>query len=160
MVAIARELPKRFWNANAKCWNVPAVNLDAVQKAFPDFEYDAEITAKLDEARSAAAAERAEKEKITADLLERIGDLSAPQADGRVLYAHQREAVMQMIRGQHSILADDMGLAKHGQRSPPRKPFNCRYSSSRRSRPDNGSWKPRWSELQLKFFVGKDTGCA
>lgn len=112
LVEKARELPGRFWNANGKCWEVPLESLDSVQKAFPDFTYDAAISAKLDEARAAAAAEKAEKEKLIAELLARLGDLSAPQADGRVLYAHQREAAVQMVRGQFSILADDMGLGK------------------------------------------------
>lgn len=115
LVAKARELPGRFWNANAKCWNVPAEHIAAVQKAFPDFQYDAAIAAKLDEARAIAATELAEKENAVAELLARLGDLSAPLPDGKTLFAHQRTGIETLVRNQYAILADDMGLGKTKQ---------------------------------------------
>lgn len=109
----------RFEQIGGVHWQAPIELLTDVVAAFPGFARDEEIEHRLrTAAEEAEAAARAAEEKATRErermiaLAAALGKLSAPQPNGRVLYKHQRETIVQLAKWGAGILAHEMGLGK------------------------------------------------
>lgn len=112
-------------------WEAPIEMLAQVSAAFPGFARDERVEAILAEreaaareaARLLAAQEAAERQRMQR-LAAALGKLSEPLKSGRVLYRHQREAIVQMARWGAAILAHDMGLGKTTQAAVLARAYN------------------------------------
>ena len=123
-VGVCRALKQKWfkvsrWDGVKKAWVFPFAALGDVQEAFPEFEFDATVQAKLAEYAAQAAERKAEDEALasatrskTEALIGAVGDLDQPLHSGRMLYKHQQEGVMRILKAHRIILADDMGLGK------------------------------------------------
>ena len=111
-VEIARGLPNRRWDPNAKAWVCPVAALDAVLAAFPGARLADGLAEEMEAKRRAEeAAEHARQAQVAADLSV-YAQIVAEIAERRTLYAHQAVGCEWLIEHRHAILADDMGLGK------------------------------------------------
>lgn len=109
----------RFEKVGGAHWEVPLDLLAQVADAFPGFARDEAVERRLadlvikteiDAWNARIEAER-ERERMI-KLADALGKLSAPLPSGRVLYKHQREAVISLGRWGSGILGHEMGLGK------------------------------------------------
>jgi SNF2 family DNA or RNA helicase len=131
MQPLRRSIKK--WDFNKRydhAWSFPASALEQVMTAlspFSDFIYPPEIEAYRELQRQTAELEaklKAEEVKVALSRVQPYLD-GAALPGGRVLFAHQREAVRQLIEGQRMILAHDMGLGKTLDALVAAKAYDC-----------------------------------
>ena len=116
-VAKVKSVKGAKWNPDGKFWQFPFSSAADLVTAFPDFEVDPAITSEVESAQSERLAELAIAQADYQKLVD-AANVSAPLANGRNLYQHQKEAVLWSIsqiqntelRG--AIMALDMGLGK------------------------------------------------
>ena len=116
-VAKVKSVKGAKWNPDGKFWQFPFSAAADLITSFSDFEVDPTIA---DEVKSAQSERLAELAIAQADYQKLIdaANVSAPLANGRNLYQHQKESVLWSIsqiqntelRG--AIMALDMGLGK------------------------------------------------
>jgi SNF2 family DNA or RNA helicase len=116
-VAKVKSVKGAKWNPDGKFWQFPFSSAADLMTSFSDFEVDPTIA---DEVKSAQSERLAELAIAQADYQRLVdaANVSAPLANGRNLYQHQKEAVLWSIsqiqntelRG--AIMALDMGLGK------------------------------------------------
>jgi SNF2 family DNA or RNA helicase len=116
-VAKVKSVKGAKWNPDGKFWQFPFSSAADLMTSFSDFEVDPTIA---DEVKSAQSERLAELAIAQADYQKLVdaANVSAPLANGRNLYQHQKEAVLWSIsqiqntelRG--AIMALDMGLGK------------------------------------------------
>lgn len=116
-VAKVKSIKGAKWNPDGKFWQFPFSAAADLMTSFSDFEVDPTIA---DEVKSAQSERLAELAIAQADYQKLVdaSNVSAPLANGRSLYQHQKEAVLWSIsqiqntelRG--AIMALDMGLGK------------------------------------------------
>lgn len=113
------------WQRAEEAWLLSDTAGPDLFAAFPAFErteaalaLHATMQAEVQAREEAEARLRAEQEQerlawaaFRQQQLQRL-DLAQPLKSGRVLYAHQREAVRWLLAGGKGILADDLGLGK------------------------------------------------
>lgn len=117
IVAKVKSISGAKWNNEGKFWQFPFKSAADLITAFPDFEVDSEIASEVESAQSERLAELAIAQADYQKLID-AADVSAPLANGRNLYQHQKDAVLWSIsqiqntdlRG--AIMALDMGLGK------------------------------------------------
>lgn len=113
LVAKVKSISGARWNPDDKYWHLPASQLQPCLEAFPDFAVSDSIAQWQKEQKEAAIASLADCQKLIA-----LADVNAPLTNGRMLYQHQKDAIVWAIsqiqntelRG--AIMALDMGLGK------------------------------------------------
>ena len=116
-VAKVKTIKGAKWNGEGKFWQFSFSAAADLVTAFPDFEIDPAIAGEVESAQSERLAELAIAQADYQKLVD-AANVSAPLANGRNLYQHQKEAVLWSIsqiqntelRG--AIMALDMGLGK------------------------------------------------
>ncbi len=101
------KFPDRHWDSVNRRWIISIIHLPTVKSLFPEAELS-------DGIRSYHSDQHQEAEKKREEFNELISgfDLEKPLPDGRILFKHQREAVMRLLHNRRQILALDMGLGK------------------------------------------------
>jgi SNF2 family DNA or RNA helicase len=100
------------YNPSNYTWSVPFSHADQVIARFPSLTLSPELAAERQAEADRVQAARTATETLTRQLLEAVGDLAAPLVNGRILFAHQQEAVRELLMKRRAILAHDMGLGK------------------------------------------------
>ena len=116
-VAKVKSIKGAKWNPEGKFWQFPFSSAADLMTSFSDFEVDPTIAEEVKSAQSERLAELAIAQADYQKLVD-AANVSAPLANGRNLYQHQKEAVLWSIsqiqntelRG--AIMALDMGLGK------------------------------------------------
>lgn len=100
-----------------KGWYFPLTAAEALLNAFPDYAIDPAIVALVEDARAEKLRAAVEAAQGILDLVE-AARLDEPLPNGRILFAHQKDAVRWLLahrRGgllRGGVLADHMGLGK------------------------------------------------
>ena len=107
LVARVKRLDDRRWDAVNKRWIVSLNQLPIVKELFPD----ASLT---DGIKTVEILKQKETQKASEDFRDLIGNvnLNAPLPNGKILFQHQKESVLRMLKYRRQILALDMGLGK------------------------------------------------
>jgi SNF2 family DNA or RNA helicase len=107
-----KEIKGWRYNPSDYTWSVPFLHADEIIDRFPSLTLSPEIATQRQAEADRAQAARTAAETLTQKLLNEVGDLGAPLANGRVLFAHQQEAVRELLVKRYAILAHDLGLGK------------------------------------------------
>ena len=102
-----RILEGRKWDPENMRWTVPIAHLKRLKEIFPTAIYSEGI-AKLEENTILKQKHLSEEFKQLTNGL----DLTQPLKNGKILFQHQKESVLRLLKFKRQILALDMGLGK------------------------------------------------
>lgn len=107
LVARVKRLDDRRWDPVNRRWIVSLNQLPMVKELFPD----ASVT---DGIKTVEVLAQKETQKASSDFKEVIEgiDLDKPLPNGKILFQHQKESILRMLKYRRQILALDMGLGK------------------------------------------------
>ena len=98
------------YDGETKTWRLSSDSLGQVN--WPTLFGGCEITKEFMKAEEAAQAAKRNEDAFTEEAIARLGDLGQPLKDGKVLFEHQKEAVVHLVQSRRVILAHDMGTGK------------------------------------------------
>ena len=108
------KLGKSAWNPESKQWKFKFDALPFLLERFPSLALSENLKAMWEARKQAEAAVENGKSEFKDKLLAAV-DLEAPMKDGKILMAHQKNGVRQMLEEGSAILAGDPGVGKTAQ---------------------------------------------
>lgn len=107
LVARVKRLDDRRWDSVNRRWIVSLTQLSMVKELFPE----ASLTEGI---KTIEVLNKKETQKASSDFRELVEgiDLDKPLPNGKILFQHQKESVLRMLKYRRQILALDMGLGK------------------------------------------------
>ena len=108
LIEKVKSIPGRKWDAENKRWTIP---IDSLKPATEILDGYFDLSEKVIDLLEIQERQKKEESEKTNKLISSI-NLDEPLPDGKVLFKHQKEAIIDLIKLKRIILAHDMGLGK------------------------------------------------